>query len=83
MYRNYRMTVILKFQHHHLKYKDTYLKYTQFLTLHHRFYTNDKLFKMGIKNSNLRGFCLKETDSVKHMLLQCEISRGLTCNLGN
>ena len=38
---------------------------------------------MGIKNSNLRGFCLKETDSVEHMLLQCEISRGLTCNLGN
>ena len=36
------------FHYHHLKYKDTHLKYIQFRTLHHRFYTNEKLHKMGI-----------------------------------
>ena len=29
------------FQKHHLIYKDTYLKYIQFRTLHHRFFTRD------------------------------------------
>ena len=41
------------FHKHHLLYKDTYLKYIQFRTLHHRFYTNEKLFKMGLKKSGL------------------------------
>ena len=31
------------FLKHHLRYKDTYLKYIQFRTLHHRFYTNENL----------------------------------------
>ena len=30
------------FHYHHSRYKDTYLKYIQFRTLHHRFYTNKK-----------------------------------------
>ena len=37
------------FNYHHLRYKDTYLKYIQFRTLYHRFYTNETLFKIGIK----------------------------------
>ena len=71
------------FQKHHLKYKDTYLKYIQFRTLHHMFFTNDKLFKMGIKKSDLCSFCLKEPDSVKRMLLHCEKTRELWCGVGN
>ena len=62
------------FQKHHLIYKDTYLKYIQFRTLHHRFFTNEKLFKMGIKNSDQCGFCHSHTDSIEHMFLDCEIS---------
>ena len=65
------------FNFHHHKYRDTYLKYIQFRTLHHRFYTNDLLFKMGIKNSNLCSFCLEKTDSNSHMLLVCNTSINL------
>ena len=61
------------FQKHHLIYKDTYLKYIQFRTLHHRFFTNEKLFKMGIKISDQCGFCRSHTDSIEHMFLDCEI----------
>ena len=65
------------FQKHHLLYKDTYLKYIQFRTLHHRFFTNEKLFKMGIKGSDICGFCQVHTDSIEHMFLECEISINL------
>ena len=65
------------FHKHHLLYKDTYLKYIQFRTLHHRFYTNEKLFKMGIKKSSLCGFCNESTDSIELMFLECEYSQGL------
>ena len=65
------------FQYHHLHYKDTYLKYIQFRTLHHRFYTNEKLFKMGIKNSDQCSFCNSSVDSVEHILIQCQVSRDL------
>ena len=65
------------FNFHHQKYKDTYLKYIQFRTLHHRFYTNDLLLKMGIKNSNLCSFCLQQFDSISHMLLFCNTSINL------
>ena len=64
-------------QKHHLIYKDTYLKYIQFRTLHHRFFTNEKLFKMGIKDSDLCGFCHVHSDSIEHMFLDCEISIDL------
>ena len=65
------------FHYHHLRYKDTYLKYIQFCTLHHRFYKNEKLFKMGINNSDKCSFCQSTIDSVDHMLIQCRISRDL------
>ena len=41
------------------------------------------LFKMGIKKSNWCSFCSKKIHSVEHMLLQCEISRGLRLDVGN
>ena len=65
------------FHYHHLRYKDTYLKYIQFRTLHHKFYTNEKLYKMGIKNSDQCSFCQSSIHSVEHMLIQCRISRDL------
>ena len=65
------------FKYHHLRYKDTYLKYILFRTLHHRFYTNDLLIKMGIKNSNLCSFYLEHIDSISHTLLICKISMDL------
>ena len=65
------------FTKHHRYYNDTYLKYIQFRTLHYRFFTNDRLFTMGIKNSNLCGMCQMEEDSIEHMLLFCEVSQHL------
>ena len=65
------------FLFHHNIYKDTYLKYIQFRTLHHRFFTNEKLYKMGINKSNLCCFCKTHVDSVEHMFLQCDISLEL------
>ena len=65
------------FRFHHNIYKDTYLKYIQFRTLHHRFFTNEKLHKMGIKKSNLCSFCKAHVDSVEHMFLHCDISLEL------
>ena len=63
------------FQKHHLTYKDTYSKYIQLRMLQHRFYTNEKLFKIGIKKSDLCSFCGTNVDSVD--TLQCAISRDL------
>ena len=47
--------VSCSFLKHHIKYKDIYQKYLQFRTLHHRFFTNDKLFTIGIKQSKTCG----------------------------
>ena len=65
------ISISRSFQKHHLNYKDTYLKYLQFRTLHHRFYTNEKLFKMGILKSDLCSMCKIEVDSIEHMFLGC------------
>ena len=35
------ISISRSFVKHHTVYKDTYLNYIQFRTLHHRFYTND------------------------------------------
>ena len=61
------------FKLHHTWFKDCYLKYTQFRTLHRRFFTNDKLCKMGIKKSNICTFCKIAVDSVEHMILSCPV----------
>ena len=56
---------------------DVYLRYVQFRTLHRRFYTNDILFKMKIKNSSLCEMCNIEEDSIEHMLITCPKSDKL------
>ena len=66
-----RFSLRQSFNYHHHRYKYTYLKYIQFRTLHHRFYTNDLLFNTGIKKSNLCSFCIEHIDSISHMLLSC------------
>ena len=38
-------------------FDDVYLRYTQFRTLHRRFFTNNILFKMNQKASNLCDCC--------------------------
>ena len=65
------------FRKYHLRYKDTFLKYIQLRKLHNCFYTNETLFKMGIKASNLCGFCRTEINSMQHMFLDCEVSKAL------
>ena len=67
------MEISKSFVFHNSIFKDCYLKYTQFRTLHRRFYTNEKLFKMGIKTSDKCNFCHVKTDSVKHKLLRCQV----------
>ena len=70
-------TIILgrSFMKHHAKYKDTYLKYIQFRTLHKRFYTHEKLHK--IKRANICSICRNEVDSVEHMFFNSEVSKEL------
>ena len=38
----------------------------------HRFYTNDKLLKMGIKMSDICVFCKSSPDTMDHILLDCQ-----------
>ena len=70
-------TLSTSFSLHHSEYQDKYLKYIQFRTLHILFYTNDNLFKMGIKESNICSICEENEDSVNHMLLDCPITSQL------
>ena len=65
------------FHLHHTSFKDCYLKYTQFRTLHRRFFTNDKLHKMGIKPNDQCSFCKVLPDSVDHMILYCTVVQEL------
>ena len=60
---------------------DTYLRYIQFRTLHRRFYTNNILHKIEIKDSDICGLCKKEKDSNEHMLIQCEVSNTIWINV--
>ena len=75
------MSLSRSFSKHHIHYKDTYLKYLQFRTLHHRFYTNEKLLVMGLVQSELCSMCKSEVDSIEHMLLDCQHSRSLRENV--
>ena len=64
-------------------FDDIYLRYIQFRTLHRRFYTNNLLFKMKIKESPNCNFCNDHEDSNEHMLLECENVKDLWLNVEN
>ena len=64
--------VLLKshtFSLHTSSFKDRCFKYTQFRNLHRRFYTDNKLYKMGIKRSDWCTFCEVDSGSIEHILL--------------
>ena len=61
----------------HVLFDDVYLKYIQFRTLHYRFYTNDMLKNINIKDSDICDFCKEESDSNFHMLIDCKIVQSL------
>ena len=65
------------YKRHSTLISDTYAKYIQFRTLHQRFFTNDRLFKIGIKKDPSCNMCNTELDSNSHMILYCEKSRKL------
>ena len=62
---------------------DIYLKYTQFRTLHYRFFTNDVLYKCGIKNVDTCSICDTVKDSNFHMLIDCDMVRDLWSSVEN
>ena len=62
-------------------FDDIYLRYIQFRTLHRRFFTNNILHKMRIKDSPLCNFCVQKEDSNEHMLIECEIVQTLWHNI--
>ena len=61
----------------HRMIDDIYLKYTQFRTLHYRFFTNDVLFRCRIKNNDTCSICDNDNDSNFHMLVDCLRVRDL------
>ena len=60
---------------------DVHLKYTQFRTLHYRYYTNDVLVKCRIKESDNCSICGIDKDSNHHMLIACDRVQGLWSNV--
>ena len=55
----------------HRMVDDIYLGYTQFRTLHYRYFTNDVLVKCRIKDDDTCSMCSSEKDSNFHMLIDC------------
>ena len=64
-------------------FDDIYLRYIQFRTLHRRFYTNNILFKMRIKDSPLCNLCNEHDDSNEHMLIECDNVKSLWLEVEN
>ena len=64
-------------------FDDIYLRYIQFRTLHRRFYTNNILFKMRIKDSPLCNFRNEHEDSNEHMLIECDNVKSLWLEVEN
>ena len=58
------MEIFKSFKRHSTLIDDSYAKYIQFRTLHQRFFTNDRLFKIGIKNTDLCSMCLIEPTAI-------------------
>ena len=61
----------------HSTVDDIYLRYVQFRTLHYRFFTNDILEKLKLKDSNFCSMCKTEKDSNIHMLIECPCTHSL------
>ena len=55
--------------------KETKLKEFQFKLLHRRIATNDQLYKIGLKQSDLCTFCGEETENQTHLFLRCKYSK--------
>ena len=55
----------------HRMVDDIHLRYTQFRTLHYRYFTNDVLVKCIIKEDDTCAMCSSEKDSNFHMLIDC------------
>ena len=62
---------------------DIYLKYIQFRTLHYRYFTNDILVKIGIKDNSVCSMCKSEIDSNFHMLIDCPKTTNLWLEVKN
>ena len=60
------------FKRHSTLIDDSYAKYIQFRTLHQRFFTNDRLLKIGIKGNDMCNMCQTDSDSNTHVLLHCQ-----------
>ena len=56
---------------------DAYIRYTQFRTLHYRYFTNDLLVKCKIQTDDMCSICLIAKDSNYHMLLDCIYTQRL------
>ena len=56
---------------------DSYLRYTQFRTLHYRYFTNDLLVKCKIQSDDTCSVCNSAKDSNYHMLLECIPTQNL------
>ena len=61
----------------HALIDDIYLEYIQFRTLHYRFFTNDLLLKIKIKDTDLCSICNSEKDSNCHMLVNMQKKSAL------
>ena len=69
--------VSMSFIQTNMLFDDVFLRYIQFRTLHHRFFTNDMLIKCNIKQSDVCDFCNEESDSNLHMIISCNIIQAL------
>ena len=56
--------------------KETKLREFQFKLLHRRIATNDYLYKIGLKQSDLCTFCREETENLTHLFLRCKYSKS-------
>ena len=54
-------------------FDEVFLKYVQFRTLHHRFFTNDLLKKCNLIDSDSCSCCKTEIDSNFHMLIKSTV----------
>ena len=71
------------FIHTNVLFDNVYLKYIQFRTLYHRFFTNDMLKKCNVKSSHVCDFCKDESDSNFNMLIGCKTIQALWLEINN